>query len=57
MIDFEWGGDIGVATYPFYMNHQELQWPEGAKDGDLITREHDRYWLSSLSTTTTPSEA
>lgn len=48
LLDFEWSGKLGTATYPFFMNHREISWPEGAKDGELITEEHDKHWLSSL---------
>ncbi len=48
VLDFEWSGCLGGATYPFFMNHRDIKWPEGAQDGNLITTEHDKYWLSTL---------
>ena len=48
VLDYEWSGAIGTATYPFFMNHVDLTWPEGAVDGQLIQMEHDKYWLEQL---------
>ncbi|KAL0035626.1 hypothetical protein WJX79_004059 [Trebouxia sp. C0005] len=48
LIDFEWAGIVGKATYPYFMNHVDIQWPDGASDGRLITESHDLWWLSSL---------
>lgn len=30
------------------MNHIEIQWPEGASDGELTTVAHDSWWLRRL---------
>ena len=49
LVDFDWAGQNTVARYPFYMNHQEIQWPQGATDGALILREHDLEWARKLS--------
>ncbi len=48
VLDFEWSGRLGTATYPFFMNHEEIAWPEGAQDGKLIAKEHDKFWVSAL---------
>lgn len=48
LIDFEWAGLVGTATYPYFMNHADIQWPDGAGDGRLITESHDLWWLSKL---------
>ena len=45
IIDFDWSGKIGEQWYPFFMNHEEIRWPEGAKDNELITSDHDLYWI------------
>lgn len=48
VIDYEWSGKIGVASYPFFMNHVDIKWPEGAAYGQLIKAEHDLHWLNML---------
>ena len=48
LIDFEWAGLAGTATYPYFMNRTDIQWPDGAGDGRLITESHDLWWLSNL---------
>lgn len=48
LIDFEWAGLVGTATYPWFMNHVYSQWPDGAGDGRLVTKSHDLWWLSNL---------
>lgn len=48
LIDYEWSGKVGEATYPFFMNHVSITWPEGAIDGGLVQKEHDTYWLKHL---------
>ncbi|KAL3157238.1 hypothetical protein ABBQ38_001475 [Trebouxia sp. C0009 RCD-2024] len=48
LIDFEWAGIVGKATYPYFMNHVDIQWPDGASDGRLVTESHDLWWLSKL---------
>lgn len=48
VIDFEWAGVEGEAFYPFFLNHVNLEWPEGASDGQKILRKHDKYWVSKL---------
>ena len=48
LIDFEWAGPVGTATYPYFMNHGEIRWPDGAGDGKLVTGSHDLWWLNNL---------
>ncbi len=48
LIDFEWAGLVGTATYPYFMNHADIQWPDGAGDGRLVTESHDLWWLRNL---------
>lgn len=50
ILDFDNCGQIGIATYPPFLNHQEMNWPEGASDGALIATEHDTYWIEQLAT-------
>jgi len=61
LIDFDWSGREGEDRYPLFMNHVDLEWPEGASDGMLLLRRHDLEWVrrftnsSSTTTTTTTS--
>ena len=48
LIDFEWAGIVGTVTYPYFMNHADIQWPARAVDGRLVTVFHDLWWLSNL---------
>ena len=48
LIDFEWAGLVGTVTYPYFMNHADIQWPADAGDGRLVTVFHDLWWLSNL---------
>ena len=45
ILDFDWAGEHGKATYPFFLNHVDIQWPPGVSDGAKITPEHDSYWV------------
>ena len=48
IVDFDWSGKTGVATYPLFMNHVDLTWPEGATDGELLHPDHDKYWMEKI---------
>ena len=48
LTDFEWAGKVGKATYPIFMNRDDILWPRGASDNQPITREHDVYWMNAL---------
>jgi len=41
LLDFDWAGPEGVTKYPPNLNLQTVKRHEGAKDGALITQEHD----------------
>ena len=43
ILDFDWAGICGTATYPLFFNHCDITWPDGVEDGALITSEHDKY--------------
>ena len=51
VIDFDWAGQVDVATYPVFMNHFNITWPKGAEDGACLTKQHDEYWLEILAKT------
>jgi hypothetical protein len=48
IIDFDWSGKAGIQRYPDFMNHQEIVWPDGARDGEFLYPEHDIEWLKRL---------
>jgi len=41
VIDFDWSGREGDVTYPGFMNHIDVNWPEGASDNKFIYKAHD----------------
>lgn len=42
LVDFDWSGEIGTVTYPMnIIRGPQLQRPDGAADGQLITPDHD----------------
>ncbi len=50
VVDFDWAGCEEKQCYPFFMNHVDIDWPNGATDGQLILSEHDEYWIHQLFT-------
>ena len=48
LIDFEWAGVANEPAYPFFVNHTDVVWPDGAIDGQPIKQEHDLCWLNLL---------
>jgi len=47
IVDFDWAGPIGKATYPFSINTAH-NWPNGVAPGAVITQDHDQTWLNIL---------
>jgi hypothetical protein len=47
LVDFDWAGRDGIATYPPFMNG-EIVWPQGAESGKPLRVAHDAYWLELL---------
>lgn len=47
LVDFDWCGAHNIDIYPITMS-TEISWPDGAKPGALLMREHDRHWLHVL---------
>ena len=48
LIDFDWVGQHGNDVYPSFMNHMDIQWPDGAEDSKTMLKEHDLEWLERL---------
>ncbi|KAM6501181.1 hypothetical protein JOM56_004195 [Amanita muscaria] len=48
LIDFDWAGRIGEVRYPMNVNRKGIWRPDGARDGELITAEHDDEMLQHL---------
>jgi len=47
LIDFDWSGINGEKRYPCNMN-PEVQWPDGASTGELLSFDHDAYWINKI---------
>ena len=39
---------LSNPRYLHFMNHADIQWPDGADDGRLVPEFHDLWWLSNL---------
>ncbi|KAG8859337.1 hypothetical protein FRB96_004552 [Tulasnella sp. 330] len=48
LVDFDWGGKIGGARYPMYVNYIGVTRPVGSVDGALITEAHDVFMLGVM---------
>ena len=48
IIDFDWAGVAGDVRYPYFMKHIQIQWPQGAADGELIAMEHDTHFGNTM---------
>ncbi|KAF5345593.1 hypothetical protein D9756_011048 [Leucocoprinus leucothites] len=48
LVDFDWAGRIGEATYPAGLNCESVRRPAGVGDRKLITAEHDIGMVSYL---------
>ncbi|CAG8775339.1 32322_t:CDS:1, partial [Racocetra persica] len=46
LIDFEWSGTIGSVRYSHFINHKNIQWPDGAEDGKIVIKDHDIFMLN-----------
>jgi hypothetical protein len=47
LIDFDWSGKHGIQRYPSEMN-PEVQWPKGASTGEVLSFDHDAFWIHQL---------
>lgn len=48
LIDFDWGGKAGGATYPAFMNHAEIPWANGVGYGKALQQAHNNHLLNTL---------
>lgn len=48
LVDFDWAGEIGEATYPMNVNRVDVHRPEEAVDNAPIRAEHDMFMLEEL---------
>ena len=48
LIDFDWAGESNKVKYPMNINRNGILQLEGARDGALITPEHDMYMVDKL---------
>lgn len=51
LVDFDWGGREGEVRYSMRINRHTVKRPEGAVDGELITKEHDVYMADVMLST------
>lgn len=50
LLDFDWAGESGKVRYPMNTHYGDDLWrPEGARDGMLITCEHDIEMMDAMS--------
>ena len=47
LIDFDWAGTEGEATYPLWLN-PDISWPEGVQPDGFLTKAHDIAWLGIM---------
>ena len=45
VINFDWAENV-EAKHPMFLNHGEIQWPNGAEKGQPIEFEHDEQWIN-----------
>lgn len=48
LLDFDWAGMEGTVRYPANVNHEDIRRPQDARDGLLITKEHDNTMVKFL---------
>ena len=40
MIDFDWSGREGDVTYPCFINHIDVNEPEGVSNNEIVNKVH-----------------
>ena len=48
LIDFDWAGKTGEAKYPYFMNHFQIDWADGASDSEPLQPSHDLHFLEKI---------
>jgi serine/threonine protein kinase len=48
LVDFDWAGPKEDARYPPNVNHVDMSRPDGARDGELITQEHNQTMVDKM---------
>lgn len=48
LVDFDWCGAHGKATYPINLNDSGVDWADGVQSGELMLKEHDCRMLEEL---------
>lgn len=48
LIDFDWAGEVGIVRYPMNVGHIDIARPDDARDGQLVTKEHDLQMITFL---------
>ena len=48
IIDWDWAGKIGEATYPASINMDQITWPKGVSAHQLMTPQHDMEWYNRI---------
>lgn len=49
LVDFDWCGEAGKATYPYFLNVSgEIQWPDGVGPGGVMQTGHDDIMFERL---------
>lgn len=47
-IDLDWACLDGQMTYPYYLNHITVNWPEGVATGQPVRQAHDAEFIRHL---------
>lgn len=47
LLDFDWSGEENKTNYPYFMNHEDIKWPDGASDGKPLKKQHDIDWFKT----------
>jgi serine/threonine protein kinase len=48
LVDFDWAGPTGSTYYPPNVNRVDIPRPDGAKDGEPISKEHDLWMVEQI---------
>jgi len=48
IIDFDWCGTADEACYPYFINHNDLKWPNGVSEGQVMKMYHDEEMVGMM---------